>query len=271
VRNDPTNSIDPTGHKEEIQKIKGNQYGDWIISQDNESDPGVKPYSSHVTIKFEPNKDTVCSDEIAFIQIARITDQGNTLSKDGTPVEGKSLVDKAEFRRTKTGWFLDRLPDKYGWFGYGDDGKPIDRGGSNVIPGSSPKPYKVAEMLDTPGDDNGRSYLRWEFETYAIAKSGRDAGKIYGGIYWGFDVGDLRKMTSLPPGFFDAPTPEFEACVALWDKQAKGAKHRRTTPDQHPFGSSIDFGRSPLLPQMPGLWWRYQWMLDGMGDYRSLQ
>ena len=92
-----------------------------------------------------------------------------------------------------------------------------------------------------PEATDGEAFLRWEFETYAIAKSGPDKGKIYGGISWGFEADSLARVTSLARSFIKTPTAEFKAAVAQWDAQANGPASGRTTSDQAPLGPVITF------------------------------
>jgi uncharacterized protein RhaS with RHS repeats len=228
------------------QNVKGNQYGDWKITQENESDV-LGPYESRVTIEFIPNIAKVKSTEIAFIQIVRILD-----TKTGQSVGENRLGKAAVARMTAEGWHVDRQSNKkYGWYGYGNDGKPeeeknVGLHGVDVMPvspGSSPKPYKTAVLKDFPGDPNKTPAIhkQFEFETYAIAKAGKDKGTIYGGLSWGFRVEALSKMTSLPRSFLKQPSGQFKAAIALWDKQAKGPANMRNDPNQVPLGPDITF------------------------------
>src|SRR5262249_24497017 len=155
-------------------------------------------------------------DEIAFLQIARITDL--TTKK---PHE-KLLPAMASYRMTSDGWVLDRQPHTFGWFGYDDSGQPdfpTGRDEAGVKPGSCPANYQPPIMKDAPGHPQGVANAKFEFETYAIARSGKDEGTIYGGISWGFEIDKDRKITPGEPAFLKGPTSEFNLAVGLWDSQ----------------------------------------------------
>ena len=266
VGNDPTNATDPTG----LASVPPNSesftsaFGTWGITQTNKDDLGSGgPYSSQVKITFTPNAGQLNGNQIAFVQISRIT-------TDGKPWTTKVNTTN---RQTSAGWGVDRqapddalgtTPRKFGWFGYGDDGRPetIGKAGSGVILGSS-VPLKPVELIDTPGDAGDpslplrptRAPATFQFETYAIAKSGPDKGKVYGGISWGFSVDASARVTSLPRSMLPTPTLEFKLSVILWDLQALGPLAQRNAPDQKLLGPEIN-----LFPtvdhQMPGLFWR---------------
>jgi hypothetical protein len=187
------------------------------------------------------------------VQIVR-----KSVLKTGDPYL-KHAVEKSQFRRTPDGWAVDRQPSKYGWYGYDDTGKPaavVPAHGLNaedvvtIRPGSSPRPLTTAILDDIPGlynlDPNDPKQkpvqdIRVEFETYAIAKSGPDKGLIYGGIAWGFDVGNLNILESLPRKYLARPSQAFRSAVFLWDLQAFGPENERTVPDQAPLGRDIRF------------------------------
>jgi RHS repeat-associated protein len=239
--NDATNMSDSTGDVAESEPIRGNTEGKWEIVQKNVSDLAAG-YESFVTLTFLPNDNSVDSTEIAFIQICRI------VYDDGTVATGKELLDKQEFRQGGDGWSVDRQPKKYAWLGYDDRGKPeaaytvkvrTKRIITPVVPGKSSRTGTTPAVLqDVPGDEAKlgapRVKLTFEFETYAVAKAGKEKGKVYGGVYWGFHVDGLARMTSLKRRFLDPPTPEFRRSVMLWNAQANGPKAQRTVPDQEP-------------------------------------
>src|SRR5947209_1976590 len=89
VENGPVNGIDPFGWQKKpapSEMIKGNQYGNWKITQENEWDL-TGPFESRVRIEFIPNKATVKSSKIVFVQIVRII---GVIT--GEPVENEKLV-----------------------------------------------------------------------------------------------------------------------------------------------------------------------------------
>ena len=213
-----TNGTDPGLFAEEQkqkvpekQRIAGGDFGDWEITQKNHFQV-LADYDSDVVIQFIPNKEKVNSTEIAFVQIFKISD-----SKTGAIMTALGPKGSGG-RMTRSGWAVDRQPNKYAWFGYADNGKPapVIKGlGINedidvvgVVPGSSPNPFKPAVLHVVPQNPKGNVYtntIDW-FETYAIAKSGIDEGTIYGGLKWGFTLDALAKVTSLKRQSIDDPS-----------------------------------------------------------------
>jgi RHS repeat-associated protein len=272
VGNNPTNAIDPSGlaEKPDSEKIFGNQYGKWMFKQNNIVTL-FGPYGSDVEITFIPNKKNVHSTEIAFVQIGRITD-----IETGKPA-GISGPDETEkYRTTSDGWSIDRAPSKYGWFGYGDNGNPKPAEQSEIAnkaivlttPGNSNEGgVKAALLHDVPGDPNQTPHvgIRFEFQTYAIAKGGKDAGKIYGGIAWGFERSKKgNNILSLHPRFISNPTRDFPLAVMAWDEQSQLPDNKqRSVPDQTPFGDAIAFDPLPnRINRMQGLDWRFREISD---------
>jgi len=81
------------------ENIKGNEFGDWNIVQNNTNG---NPYNSNVTITFNPNKKTVCCDEITFIQTVKMV--------DGTGANRNAAFGAAYGNRTTAaGWAVDRV------------------------------------------------------------------------------------------------------------------------------------------------------------------
>lgn len=257
--NNPINTTDPTGLAPKLkappqsEDLQGNIYGDWQIKQNNEFGR-TAPYHSHVKITFSPRKIYVSSGEIAYVQIVRV------LNKDRKAITGEGS-DKVDKRLTKSGWAVDRQARKFGWYGYNDNGKPSGKtaGGvkdavviTPVTPGCAPDNYRKAVLEDVPSDvtlgKGGRLYsVTWEFQTYAIAKTGRDKGRVYGGISWGFTVDSLGLMTSSKRAFIDIPTLDFRDAIAAWDAQANDPNVKnRTNPNQVPLGTVISRFPFPL-------------------------
>jgi len=57
----------------------------------------------------------------------------------------------------------------------------------------------------------------WSFETFAIAKTGTQAGKVYGGISWGIKIDKTGHVTSMGIEFLPNPTQEFNDAVSQWN------------------------------------------------------
>jgi hypothetical protein len=121
-------------------------------------------------------------------------------------------------RMTPEGWRVDRVKDaKSGWYDWHDDGTH----GPLVTPGSSPAPYVVASMRDTPSErkallEKPPRPIRnenWAYENYTIAKAGKQKGLVYGGLQWGFRIDAAGHLNSFPIRLLNAPTKVFNAAV----------------------------------------------------------
>ena len=199
-------------------------YGTWKLAQTvNSAAAKGGHYSSPVTITFSPNAKTVDSTEIAFVQKVQLVDTGTTNSRDWDPTNQK--------RMTKDGSSIDRVPGrKDGFYGYNNDGKPS----GTITPGSAPTPLKDATLLDTP--QASIASTTWSFETAAIAKAGKDTGKIYGALSWGFTVDADNKLTAHKEKSNVNVSADFNDAVKAWNAQAKGPEADRNHKDQAELG-----------------------------------
>jgi hypothetical protein len=152
--------------------------------------------------------------------------------------KGANAEPRKEFtgRETKDHTMVDAVT-KGGMVGYDNSGKPysVPPPGEKkdvpiVDPGSSPKPLKSATTNDWPTWN--KPNMKWSFETAAVAKAGKDSGKIYGAITWGFDSDKDNKLKSHTPGFNGTTSKSFGEAVDAWNKQAAGPKADRADPDQ---------------------------------------
>jgi len=193
----------------------------WSITQNNTDGPD---YVSDVNITFNPDSDSMNCSEIAFLQVAR-------LSEFSTGTAVTTGMPNYDARRTGTGWMLDRIEARrYGWYAYNNDGSPS----GNVSPGSSPTPLRAATMHDGPaGFGPNRTF---QFETCATCKAGTDANRIYNCLTWGFNVDAKNQLTSLPNQETAGPSPEFADSVKQWNVQAAGPAANRNEPTQEPVG-----------------------------------
>jgi hypothetical protein len=78
--------------------------------------------------------------------------------------------------------------------------------------------------------------LVYQFETYAIAKSGAQKGQIYGGLSWGFAVNGKNELVSLPRKFIPAPGGAFKDAIKAWNAQATGPADKKNDSDQIELG-----------------------------------
>lgn len=198
-------------------------------------------------ITFTPNKKTVDANIVGFVQIVRVRTNVSIAAKMnptiGLPLDvgsaklGISGTDAEDKRRTESGWNIDQWANKKDvngpYYDVNDDGE----GGDLVTVGESPKPYRVAKLLDRPYDN--KKYTLWEFETYAVAPSGWQKGQLYGGISWGFYVDGAGTIYSTPRKFLPAQSDAFKASVEMWEKQAKGPVKFRNSPNQSLFDAPL--------------------------------
>jgi hypothetical protein len=257
VNNEPTSATDPSGFDDvpNNQNIAGNAYGNWSITKTNKNATKTTDWESDVFVTFTPIAANVNSTQIGFVQITRLELHNSTPSESDqwTMVKGdphnpyvqcltnayKGHIfeyphNSQRARRTSDSWAVDRLANKnFGWFGYDNKGNPT----GSVSPGSSPVPLKNAVLHDVPSGPEGN--LTMEFETFAIAKSGIDEGKVYGGISWGVKVDANGKVTSLPRKFLPAQTPEFLSAVTAWNNQA-ASSGKKNSPNQVPLGPFVN-------------------------------
>jgi RHS repeat-associated protein len=266
VGNQPTNWTDPSGLAAPPLyyipfpppgNVFKSQFGEWKIEQRKIDGLRGSPWGCFARITFTPNKKQCNADVIAFVQIVRSWDLVGTR---WTPTTAHAGPNKIAFRTLRSGWAIDRQPTKYAWYGFTPEGepepnpKPSDVLGEKIrqiragaSPGRKGLPFAPAVLEDAPGDPAGRPYIRvqkeTEFETYAVAKAGKDKGRIYGGIKWGFSVkftANASKVSiTLPRYFIPRPTPWFIQSVKAWDKQAAGPLNQQTVPNQAPLGPDL--------------------------------
>jgi hypothetical protein len=212
----------PVGH---------NALGSWDLTQTNlHATAAGGNYNSRVTIRFDPNRATVNSSEIGFIQTARVVDAAGAAAP--------FPADPRTHRETANHTFIDKPSgSKSGFIGYDNANHPysaVPPGATTsvpiVTPGSSPTPYRSAVTNDWPGW-NGPN-LQWSFETAAFAKAGHDAGNVYGAVTWGFDVDAANHLTAHTPAFLPTVSGTFNDAVAAWNRQAAGPAADRNAPDQ---------------------------------------
>jgi hypothetical protein len=107
--------------------------------------------------------------------------------------------------------------------------------GDGGIPFGTFRPWvrgsnEPAWMVDRPGSTTGN--CEWFFETSVVCRRGRDAGKVYAVLTWGFKVDANLKITPMAPQIYNKPSPEFEAAVKIWNDQATGPLEKRNAPHQ---------------------------------------
>jgi hypothetical protein len=170
----------------------------------------------HIQIRFRPNVRTTASDSINFIQIVR-TLNIKTRKCLLSAYENTDLPRLVRGGVRHDGWTVDsKWPIPVPW--YVINTKTGADEDSNVGQVGNTKQRKDAILNDDPSWNAPNSI--WEFETFAISRSGKDAGQIYGGVSWGFKV--VNNVVSLTtPRFLPEVTPEFLSALDLWNKQAR--------------------------------------------------
>lgn len=163
-----------------------------------------------ITIEFVPNPDLVSAEEIAFVQTIRRVYTGT----DSTAKYSFGMGDRA----TDRGTTVDRLGKrKFGWFGHEDSGKAGTKVEVGFCRSNSDK--KPSAMTDTPGKVRGTENT---FEACAIAKAGKDTGRVYGCLVWGFTVDDNFGVRPKPVEVQLKTSSEFQAATVNWNAQAAG-------------------------------------------------
>src|SRR5262249_25462968 len=133
-------------------------------------------------------------------------------------VSWSNYRDFEKARATKEGWSIDRVKNEdVAWYTTKDLPEWGIIGNSNKA-GHADRP---AVLRDHPGW--GAPYwVQWQFEAYATCMNGKDAGQVYGGISWGFNVWGTGRVESLRRKFLEKQSDAFTASIGLWDDQAAG-------------------------------------------------
>ena len=204
-----------------LERVGSNQYGVFeffsTLFPDKISNRGILvddpgSYSVNAMINFRPNKDTVCCTRIRFIQSARVID-ATTLESvlhEGPDVgvflrRAVPARPGAQTSAETGGFFIDTVRGrKTAW--------------QHLQPGSSPDPYHIAQFSDTPGWR--RANTRFEFHTCAICQEGRDRGKIYGCVSWGFLADANKNLSMYGTELSNEPAPWWKAALLKWNDQS---------------------------------------------------
>jgi RHS repeat-associated protein len=185
-------------------------------------DKDGKSANASMSVTYRPNKNKEGSNELAFIQIVKETQNG-VLKVNNT---------SSASRETKEGWSIDRNADnKYAWYGHNnqggintdDDDKPLVKiGGSNPVK----KAYFHDSALGTIWNEASGSM---DFELYVVDKTSK---RVYDGISWGFTFssGDLIKFGNT--AVLQGASAQYNKCITRWNEQAKGPIGSRNDPDQ---------------------------------------
>jgi hypothetical protein len=192
---------------------------------DGSSGDVAKQVGADVGITFTP-ADTVRSDQIGFVQIARTT-------KGGTPY----LFPNEQARATtaaqgEAGWAVDRAAGmKYPHYGRDDSGSA----GGNLRFGyrKSASDFQSAWMGDTPRLNRAVGQtVTFTAIAYALDMTG---STYLGGLRWGFEADAAGAVTKLPLSVFamGAPAGVQKGALEKWNEQAKNPDvSKRNAPAQ---------------------------------------
>ena len=172
----------------------------------NQTDNYTNADAGTIKIEFAPDPVLVSADEIAFVQTIRRVYTGTN--------DAAKYAHGLDDRATKKGTAVDRFgKHKYGYFGSDESGKT----GPGHCRSSTDK--ASASMTDTPGKISGTDNT---FEACAVAKSGKDTGRVYGCVVWGFTVDDNYAVTVKDHRFQLKTSSEYETAVGKSNAQAGG-------------------------------------------------
>lgn len=176
-------------------------------------------YSYKINITFTPDSAVVDADEIAFIQTVRLVETANGFNKDPEQTSKK--------RQTPLATSVDRRSGKkQGWYGLKDDGTYS----SMLSAWRKSAPATPAMMQDRASWDQPAT--TWQFETMVACRAGKDIGKVYVVVTWGFSVDADLKLTEQAPTVTNKQSPEATTAVRKWNDQAAGSMFDRNTSGQ---------------------------------------
>jgi hypothetical protein len=185
---------------------------------DGESATGTA-YAYKINITFTPDTAVIDADEIAFIQTIRLVETASGANKDPDKASKK--------RQTPSATSVDRLGGKkQGWYGMKDDGT----GSSMLTAWKKSAPATPATMQDRASWNQPNT--TWQFETMVVCRSGRDIGKVYVALTWGFSVGADLKITEQARTVTNKQSTEATTAVGKWNDQAAGSAFDRNAPGQ---------------------------------------
>jgi Bacterial Ig-like domain/Domain of unknown function (DUF4114)/FG-GAP-like repeat len=171
-----------------------------------------------VQLRFKPNQ-SVNATKIAMVQTIRLL-RNNTPDQPSQEQRNRQLLQS----EGTAGVAIDRYSSSTTYISpyYGTDNAGaalINARFGSRTPNSAPVDAVIADIpraLDFPNGDS----LDYTFETYAIAVSGKDKGKYYGSVSWGFTFSQ-GKITEKPLklGSKGSPTADFKAAARKWNNQ----------------------------------------------------
>lgn len=165
----------------------------------------VTNFEYPIQLWFEPVAALVDADEIGWIQTVRNVD--STTSANRSPYG----INRMTADSTK----VDRLTGRQqGWYGMSD----AQAGGATMTLWTRGGTASSAYMTDTPSfGDGDRDFT---FEAAAVARRGRDVGKVYAVVTWGFTVDANLHVTAKPTRIFNKETVGFDRAAERWNEQA---------------------------------------------------
>jgi hypothetical protein len=166
-------------------------------------------------VTFQPRSGAVNADLIEFIQMAKVVSTvGSTPDATGTPIPNDAAAN-GQNREDVDHARVDRATGRdYGWIGINDDGtvKP-DR-----LRPWHPGDRSPAWMNDTPS--RSVPNVRFDYETAAVCRQGRDQGMVYATVKWGFTIDATMRVIPDDPKYFNKESSEFDLAIIFWNSEA---------------------------------------------------
>ncbi len=176
-------------------------------------------YSYEINIAFTPDLTVVDAAEIAFIQTIRLVETVSGSNKDPEQTSKK--------RQTPLATSVDRRSGKkQGWYGLKDD----ETSSSMLTVWKKSAPAMPATMQDRASWNEPNT--TWQFETMVACRAGKDIGKVYVVVTWGFSVDADLKLTEQAPTVTNKQSSEATTAVRKWNDQAAGSMFDRNTSGQ---------------------------------------
>src|SRR5260221_1194672 len=117
---------------------------------------------------------------------------------------------------------------------------------SPILFDPSKSKVKPAIMYDSPGTSGPGTF---KFEVCAVCRRGKDQGKVYGCLEWGFIITANGQYQQDPRVATQSPKPskDWWEAIVMWNKQCdlKDINLRNTSPGSTPQQLPIDYLDSP--------------------------
>lgn len=166
-------------------------------------------------VTFMPNHGAVNADLIEFVQMAKVVSTVNsTPDATGKPIPQDAAAN-GQNREDVDHARIDRYKGRdYGWMGINDDG---------TVNPDRLRPWRPGDkdpawMNDTPS--RRIPNVRFDYETAAICRQGRDQGTVYATVQWGFTIDANMHVIPNDPKYFNKESHEFDLAILFWNTEA---------------------------------------------------